>query len=108
MITGSGMRVNTLREKEVRLPPLAVVNTHRLSDGLRNFSAEMDAAYKDFMAELAEHSENSQQAMWAEIYDELESDDESPPKALRTPSAVINAARKQFTNLVSSIGSSVS
>lgn len=68
----------------------------------------MDAAYKDFMAELAEHSDNSQEAMWAEIYDELESDDETPPKGLRSPSAVINAARKQFTSLVSMISSSVS
>ena len=65
---------------------------------------EMDVAFRSFKAEVKALPEDEQEARWAEI---LAEDDESsdgdirPPKALRTPTAVMKAARKQFTELVS-------
>ena len=69
--------------------------------GLKESSANLDAAYKTFLTELAELPEEAQELMWAEIYEDEPDDDSSPPKGLQSPSSVMKAACKQFTDLVS-------
>ena len=71
----------------------------------------MDAAFWAFKDEVAELPQEEQQELWAEILAESGDDDEGddddnhsnirPPKGLRSPTSVMKAARKQFTDLVS-------
>ena len=67
----------------------------------------MDEAFRDFKTELKTLPEDERDAMRAEILavdDESDDDDTRPPKGLRSPTAVMTAARKQFTDLVSMTG----
>lgn len=68
----------------------------------------MDDAFRDFKAELETLPEDEQDAMRAEILavddQSSDNDDTRPPKGLRSPTSVMNAARKQFTDLVSMTG----
>jgi len=69
----------------------------------------MDASFWAFKDELADLPQEEQDALWAEILNEDYDDDDDghdqdsmrPPKGLRTSTAVVKAARKQFTDLVS-------
>ena len=68
---------------------------------MKESSANLDAAYETFLTELAELPEEAQELMWAEIYKDEPDDDSSPLKGLQSPSSVMKAACKQFTDLVS-------
>jgi len=65
----------------------------------------MDAAFREFKAEVDQLPEKERDARWGEILEALdESDDEDlikPSSSLRTPLKAINKARKQFSDLVS-------